>query len=180
MYNELDCIYSAENKYAVLKDKKDVVITEDSGSGHEMFTKALPNCLLDTARGKSNIIKKLQEHAGEEVAAIVDGAAFGPEIGKTLKYIREHNNKAVLYAPESFEYLLLRLRMFKGVQDRIENAEDYCESSQYESLEQYYVDLLRKELSKKGIRYTKSGMPKHLLSDRVVQKFKDNLPDIFK
>lgn len=178
VYNQLDRIYGNEGK-SDIGVKKNVVITEDSGSGHEAFKKLLPNCKVESANGKSNMVNMLNKHPGEEVALIADGAAFGPEIGHVLERIDELKGKAVLYAPESFEWLLLNLRMFKGTEEKIRNTSDYADSVEYESWEQYYLELLKKELRKKGIRYNKNHMPKQLLGEGTLEQIKQLLPNIF-
>lgn len=177
-YNRFSRVYDGNNA-KVSEVQKGVVITEDSGSGHEMFTRALPSCLVDTAKGKSNIIKKSAEYKNAGVVAVVDGAAFGPEMQDMMRYIRTHGN-TLLYAPESFEYLLLNLRIFRSIKDKLENTADYAESSKYLTWEQYYEDLLKQELNKLGIKYDKGKLPKQLLSDATVAEFREMLPDIFK
>lgn len=178
-YNEFDRIYKASDKIGT-PTKKNVIITEDSGSGYEMFTKAFPNCKVEPAGGKSNIVNKIMEHPGEEVVAIADGAAFGCEIDSVLTIINIFRSNAILYAPESFEYLILHLKFFKRVKTMIENTEDYVESSEYFSWEKYFTNLLKQELNRLGIRYNKGKMPKQLLNDRTLAEYRSILPDIFK
>lgn len=56
--------------------------------------------------GKSNVFHYLNTHSDERVMIIADGAAFGSEMERVLQLIR-HGRKAVLYLPESFEWLIL-------------------------------------------------------------------------
>lgn len=177
-YNEFSRVYDG-NGLSIPNVKRGIAITEDSGAGHEMFKKALPNCIVETAGGKNNIGRKLAVHAGEGAVAIVDGVAFGPEIQTIINYMKI-DKTALLYAPESFEYLLLNLRIFRSIKDKLENTADYAESSKYLTWEQYYEDLLKQELNKLGIKYDKGKLPKQLLSDATIAEFKDLLPDIFK
>lgn len=179
VYNQLDRIYKVEDRNNIGKDKKDVVITEDGGSGFEMFSKVLPACKVEAASGKSNIVNKLDAHDNEEVAVIADGAALGPEMGALMRRIDVEKGKVVLYAPESFEWLLLNLKMFRGALDKIQNTAEYADSSSYETWEQYYLELLKEELSKRGISYTKSHMPRQMINQRTLDEFRSILPDIF-
>ena len=39
------------------------------------------------------------------ILVIVDGAAFGPEISKLLRYLEISGKECVIFAPESFEYI---------------------------------------------------------------------------
>ena len=179
VYNQLDRIYKSGSGAVRIENKRGIVITEDSGSGHEMMKEVLPACNVESASGKSNIISKLKEHPGDGVVAIVDGAAFGPEIEAAMRYIKR-NPGALLYAPESFEWLLLQLRMFKNTGEKIRNTADYADSCRYLSWEQYYVDLLKEELNKYSIRYGKGSLPKALMKPGILAEFRSILPDIFK
>ena len=178
VYNQLDRIYKADTETEV-GIKKNVVITEDSGAGNEAFKRVLSNCMVESANGKSNMINILDEHSSEQVAMVVDGAAFGPEMQSTLRRLKQFKGRAVLYAPESFEWILLNLKMFRSIKEKIQNTSDYADSSEYMSWEQYYTDLLKEELQKKGIVYNKNRMPRQLLSESTLRQIKEILPDIF-
>ena len=56
--------------------------------------------------GKSNVFHYLNMHGNEKILVIADGAAFGSEIDRVLRLIRERKNVA-LYLPESFEWMIL-------------------------------------------------------------------------
>ena len=73
---------------------------------NEMFRQKGVNCF--SAGGKSNIIRQLEQSQNEEgtILVIVDGAAFGSEMKDISECIKTQGN-IVLYAPESFEWLLL-------------------------------------------------------------------------
>lgn len=177
VYNELSRVYDSIGTNA--DRHSDVIITEDSGSGFEMFTKAFPNCKVETARGKSNIIKLLRKHKGESVTAVVDGAAFGPEMETVINHISMYNPRAMLYAPESFEYLLLCTRMCSIAHKMIEDTAKYADSRQCLSWEQFYEALLKAVLQRFGIRYDKSRMPRQLINERFMKEFIGLLPNIF-
>ena len=92
----------------------DVILTEDSNAGHEFWNSISDSVKCVSAGGKSNIINKLKElkQTGQRYLAIVDGAAFGAEIEEVLQYIKFGNPEVEIYAPESFEYLLLSGDLF--------------------------------------------------------------------
>lgn len=84
--------------------KPDIVITEDSNSGYQFFTQVCKDYDLscESMNGKSNVFHYLNMHGNEKILVIADGAAFGSEIDRVLRLIRERKNVA-LYLPESFE-----------------------------------------------------------------------------
>ena len=88
----------------------DLVITEDSNSGYEFYHKLFGETCC-SAEGKSNILSYLQKSRGKEILAIVDGAAFGPEIQRVLSLRKAKN--IVLFLLESFEWVILRSGIVK-------------------------------------------------------------------
>lgn len=64
--------------------RTDVILTEDSNSGHEMFSQIACRYAIqcDSADGKSNIMLKLMESGDTRVLVVADGAAFGAEMEK--------------------------------------------------------------------------------------------------
>ena len=107
-YNEIYHLYGeiSEQKMICLQ----YVMTEDSNSGYEFFFELSKkkNIKCIAADGKSNIISSLQKIDKKEKSGlvIVDGAAFGSEMRDITEYIKTFGD-IVLYAPESFEWLLL-------------------------------------------------------------------------
>ena len=126
----------------------DLVITEDSNSGYEFYHKLFGETCC-SAEGKSNILSYLQKSQGKEILAIVDGAAFGPEMQHVMQYIRDTRNKIVLYAPESFEYLLLRANIIDKTSEVTEKTYELADSRQYFSWEEFYTAYLDKKANKK-------------------------------
>lgn len=107
-YNEMYHLYGEISAQSSIEPE--LVITEDSNSGYDFFAKLSEqknvNCI--SANGKSNIIKCLQDSEKTQGTRliIVDGAAFGSEMKEVYEYLNTVGN-VVLYAPESFEWLLL-------------------------------------------------------------------------
>lgn len=98
----------------------------------------------ESAGGKSNIHKCLEGLSGRKVLVIADGAAFGAEMEKVYQYLRLHDEKAVLYLPESFEWLILKAGIISGnnLDEILSNPSEYIESEKYISWEQFFTALL--------------------------------------
>ena len=79
----------------------------------------------------------------EETCIIADGAAIGAEMNLLSNKIEEKQN-VHLYLPESFEWLILNsdLLQDKEVLKILENPEDYIDSTEFFSWEQYFTILL--------------------------------------
>ena len=65
----------------------EVIIAEDSNSGYEFFCMLYGNRCI-SARGKSNVYDQIRRAKGKPVLAIVDGAAFGSEIGNIHRFLK--------------------------------------------------------------------------------------------
>ena len=131
IYNETYQLYNLQAKEDI---QPDLVITEDSNSGYEFYHKLFGETCC-SAEGKSNILPYLQKSQEKEILAIVDGAAFGPEMQHVMQYMRDTRNKIVLYAPESFEYLLLRANIIDKTSEVTEKTYELADSRQYFSWE---------------------------------------------
>ena len=122
------------------------IITEDSNSGFDMFSKIAQDhgtsCL--SAKGKSNIFSCLVNHSEDQILVVADGAAFGAELEKIYKIQELFPGKIKLYLPESFEWLLLKSGVLgnKTPYDILANPAEYIESGDYFSWEQYFTALL--------------------------------------
>ena len=168
-YNEIYHLYGeiSENNPV----NPEYVITEDSNSGYEFFehlcTEKGIKCAY--ASGKSNIIKCLQQSDNTNVMKliIVDGAAFGSEMRDVHEYLETFSGTAVLYAPESFEWLLLKANVVPelNVNVILKQPEDYVDSKKYVSWERYFTDLLVDNTRNSPIwAYSKRKLQKMYLS----------------
>ena len=129
----------------------DEIITEDSNSGYDMFSRIAEDngvsCL--SAQGKSNIFSCLASHAGDQILVIADGAAFGAELEKIYKLQEVSTGKIRLYLPESFEWLLLKSGILgnRTPHDILADPAAHIESRDFFSWEQFFtaflVDLTR-------------------------------------
>lgn len=120
--------YSLEEVYEITEDKKypklkktyntfirkyndnqrkivpTVILTEDSNSGYQFMCKAFSQSIIP-CNGKDNVAKTIHSTKNNSIIAIVDGAAFGPEIEDVMleMKIRDLQGKqTVVFAPESF------------------------------------------------------------------------------
>lgn len=130
-------------------------ITEDGKSSGYLLEKLIQN-------GKrvgvnSSVIDAIREALSNgNVLTMVDGAAFGAyieNIVKTLEVIK--NDKVGLFLPESYEWLLLHLSMFKR-----DNEVQLALSDPYklaDSYERYYEDICIKAFAKYNISYAKGN-----------------------
>lgn len=65
-----------------------------------------------------------------------------------------------LFLPESFEWLILKSGLIDGnrIQDILGHPEDYIESSQFFSWEQFFTRLLMDETRDSYLQYSKSKL----------------------
>lgn len=144
-YNEMYHLYGEISAQSSIEPE--LVITEDSNSGYDFFVKLSEqknvNCI--SANGKSNIIKCLQDSEKTQGTRliIVDGAAFGSEMKEVYEYLNTVGN-VVLYAPESFEWLLLSSNTIPNanVTEILQEPENYIDSKKYASWERFFTALL--------------------------------------
>ncbi len=144
-YNEMYHLYGEISAQSSIEPE--LVITEDSNSGYDFFAKLSEqknvNCI--SANGKSNIIKCLQDSEKTQGTRliIVDGAAFGSEMKEVYEYLNTVGN-VVLYAPESFEWLLLSSNTIPNanVTEILQEPENYIDSKKYVSWERFFTALL--------------------------------------
>ena len=154
------------------------IITEDSNSGYDFFAKLAEqkNIKCISASGKSNVIKKLQdsENVTETRLVIVDGAAFGSEMKDVDEYLKVYEN-VVLYAPESFEWLLLSSAVIPNakVEEILQKPEDYIDCKEYVSWERFFTAVLTEKTQNSLVwAYSKKKLPKAYLAPKVIGAMK--------
>jgi hypothetical protein len=139
--------------------RPELVIVEGSGADYDMYLMLCGNnkgkCI--SAGGKSNVIKLAEDPNLMllKKLVIVDGAAFGSNMASLLLC-----ENVFVYAPESFELLLLRtkmLRSIKEVDDVLNNIYHYIDTS-YNSWEQFFTALIVKVTRGEPFRYTKNRL----------------------
>ncbi len=175
-YNEIYHLYGE------ITDKDGVapqyVITEDSNAGYEFFSELSRQISISciSANGKSNIMKKLQdsERVTGKRLVIVDGAAFGSEMKEVSEYLAL-SGQVVLYAPESFEWILLSANVVPKVNVRhiLQDPADYIDSKQFASWERFFTELLADQTRGDIVwNYSKKKLPRAYLSPRVMNAVK--------
>lgn len=170
VYQSIFNIYNLDTPTNVTPD---VVITEDTNSGHEFFDE-LFQCDCVSSSGKTKMHNQMKRYAneGKTVLGIVDGAAFGADMQKMMRTISEYKNNCIIYAPESFEYLLLKSNIFNVPNGILEETYDYAESKIYDSWEQFFTEQLRSISLDAGHNYSKRHLDRFFLSNRCITKVK--------
>lgn len=138
--------------------KPELVITEDSNSGYQFFSRVCQEKKLkcESMDGKSNVFHYLNMHRNEKILVVADGAAFGAEIDKVLQLIYTRKNVA-LYLPESFEWMILSSGILKSsmVDEILSNPSDYIESKEYFSWERFFTSVLIEKTKDSYMAYAK-------------------------
>ena len=148
----------------------DVIITEDSGAGYDFWNSIYNDKLCVSASGKTNILRRIKEAVRENhnIFAVVDGAAFGSEMEDVIEYIKFGVGNVKLFAPESFEYLILSSDIFnsRDISDKCSHTEDYADSGKYVSWERFYTALLTEITNGTNMKYSKEKLNVFYLSER--------------
>lgn len=163
-YHEFYRLYGENASFG--KMSVSTVITEDSNSGYQFFSALCQKngIACESMNGKSNVFHYLNAHKEEQILIIADGAAFGSEMERVLQLIR-HGRKAMLYLPESFEWLILSSGILKKapVEKILEEPSDYVESREYFSWERFFTALLIDETKNSYLAYAKRTLnPQYL------------------
>ncbi|MDD3252778.1 MAG: translation initiation factor 2 [Lachnospiraceae bacterium] len=176
-YNEFYHLYATEDFRQSVKPQK--VITEDSNSGYQFFENVCKNngevnCV--SAQGKSNIFAKVVENPNEKILVIADGAAFGSEMDKLMKYIQDHP-VVTLYLPESFEWLILRSGLLEdnSIRELLNQPENLIASETYFSWERYFTAQLIEKTKGSYLQYTKRQLNPVYLQNRVKDKILEGM-----
>ena len=155
------------------------VIVEDSNSGYQFFKNVFDQrgipCIA--AAGKSNICAEIEKtDAGSTVLIIADGAAFGPEMEKTLAQRRKRN--IILFLPESFEWLILSSSLISDRETKqiLHSPSDFIESREYFSWERFFTALLIGKTRDSYLRYNKKELNPVYLQDHEKSEIEKLLP----
>lgn len=160
----------------VIQDTE-LLITEDANAGRQMMEN-IYDCTVCSAHGNSSVPKTMLAHMTESKSmnVLVDGAAYGGYIAKTLDIAALHGNTCI-YAPESFEYLLLNTNMYQRyLNDELERTWDFCDSKEHLTWEQYYIELLNQmSFEHYGFNYSKSRLNEQFENDILKNEIKEQL-----
>ena len=154
--------------------RTDVILTEDSNSGHEMFSRIADRYEIqcDSADGKSNIMLKLMNSGDSRVLVVADGAAFGSEMEKVYSFHKLHPGKVTLYLPESFEWLILKSGILgeHTPVDILEKPSAFIDSCEFFSWEQFFTHLLRELTNGTYMQYNKNRLNEFYLQEGNIEK----------
>ena len=173
VYNELYRIYNISPNTHL---EPDVVITEDSNSGNQCFAQ-IYHCPCESAGGKSRVYEKVRNAKDGRILVIVDGAAFGPEMSKLSSYLKQSNMNYVLYAPESFEYLILEAGIIHVSDEVLRETFKYADSCKYLSWEEFYTAYLMEVTAGTIYRYNKSYLGEAYKTGGTLKKIISALPE---
>jgi hypothetical protein len=160
--------------------KPEIIVTEDKKSGYEFFSTVMKyNCV--SAEGNGNISNKLETlKQYNDILIIVDGAAFGALYNDVLRYAKSSTRKIVIWAPESFEYLILKSGTVEheSLDDYLGETYNYADSCKFYSWEQYYVWLLNELCMYNNIgTYSKSSLNNYFKRKYVADEIIKNCPE---
>lgn len=159
-YNSFYRLYSMDENENAKREETELVLFEDTNSGYEFFNKIIPERIsCYSAGGKAKIRSAIKDYYGKRLLIIADGAAFGSEMGELYLYMKTHPEVS-MYLPESFEWIVLSSGLIDGkrILDIVEHTEEYLESSEYFSWEQFYTKLLVQETKDGYLHYNKSKL----------------------
>ena len=166
IYQQTYQIYPRQESLPI-KPRK--IITEDSKAGFNFFENVCKEAGIscESAHGKSNIFSVLKKETEDELCVIADGAAFGSEMDKVFKAIRNRKN-IKLYLPESFEWIILKSGLIDGnaVKTILAEPEDYIDSTEYISWERFFEKLLVEQTDKTYLKYSKSKLNEAYLHEK--------------
>ena len=171
VYNEMYRIYG---NLPDPQQKPEIVITEDSNSGNEFFELLFPGKCI-SANGKSNIKRVLLEHMGESVLAVVDGAAFGPEMQDCMELTEVY--PVSIFAPESFEFLILESGLIEVPMTVLEQTWDYADSVKYFSWEEFYTWYLSDISRNEVYQYSKRKLNNFFKTAGSIKRIVNVLPE---
>ena len=173
-YNKTYPCYDKVEGFKERLKEFDDIITEDSNSGFDMFS-AIANennikCI--SANGKSNIYFCIDNNNAEKILVIADGAAFGAEMEKIYNYYILHQDKVVLYLPESFEWLIMSSGIVtdKEIEAILKDTANYADTKKYLSWEQLFTKLLEDKTAGNFNQYHKKKLNKYYLQKENVDK----------
>lgn len=161
-----------------------LIVTEDNGAGKALYEK-MYSIPVDSAKSKTKIIKKariLIAQGKTDILFIVDGAAFGDMFDSFSRYLDASNISYAIFAPESFEWLVLHSNTFVKCAGCKRVLDDYLtiiDWSKFFSAERYFTHVLKEYSKELGlIPYDKSesSLDARLLTTESLAQIKKVIP----
>ena len=165
-YNSFYRLYQVDTE--IKNRKAELMIVEDSNAGYEFYKNiSSDDITCISAGGKTKIKRIVKENHGKNILVIADGAAFGSEISELFLYMQS-NPEVKLYLPESFEWIILSSGLIDGnkIADIVKNTENYVESKEYFSWEQFFTKILVDETKDSYLKYNKKRLNKAYLNHK--------------
>ena len=180
-YHEFREIYS---NYPIPENNKiQNVVTEDSNSGYQFFSRMFKKSSVVSASGNGNLIKEVNKVGPGDTLMIADGAAFGSLIENCIDSFKTQiNHRITLWLPESFEYLILKSGIIKSekLAEILENISDYVDCKKYESWERFFTAVLILLTADSPGKYSKDVLNEYYLQEWIVEKIRMQMPDEIK
>ena len=156
----------------------DIVVTEDRCSGYQFFSTLFYKRNVVSAEGNGGIINAVQQACTGDVLAVVDGAAFGAMVEQCIEYFEAQESRRIaLWMPESFEYLILVSGIIHSeeLEEILGAVSDHVDSSEYESWERYFTQLLVSLTEHTPYKYSKKDLneyyTKRINLIKIIEKF---------
>lgn len=154
--------------------RTDIILTEDSNSGHEMFSRIARRYEIqcESADGKSNIMLKLMQAGDSRVLVVADGAAFGAEMEKVYSFHKLYPGRVTLYLPESFEWLILKSGILgeRTPADILADPALFIDSCEFFSWERFFTHLLQELTNGTYMQYTKRHLNEFYLQQSNIER----------
>lgn len=177
-YHRFEKYYRSKENHFYGKNKLpqkkhfDVLLTEDSKSGLQFYRNYFKDTGIQCFSSGSNsaIFKWLKENKKKNILVVADGAAFGSEIDRVLKFA---SGKSIwLCLPESFEWLILNSGIIKepDVKLVLKNPSEHVESAENFSWEIFFEKYLINITNGKYYQYSKSRLAEFYKSQSNAEK----------
>ena len=92
----------------------------------------------------------------------------------------QKRGKTLLYLPESFEWVILKSGVVteREMEKILEQPEDYIDSSEYMSWEQFFTEKLEDSTKENVVKhYRKNKLPAYYISSNIKERILQMLPD---
>lgn len=164
-------------------NRLNTVLTEDSNSGYQFFSKVFSGSRVSSANGNGNIIKEIKKIDNGDTLVIADGAAFGALIEDCLESFESINDRRIsLWLPESFEFLILKSGLIQSEEltHILEATSDYVDCADFESWEQFFTELLFTLTQNTICQYSKDSLPAYYLQPENCEQILAQFPDVLR
>ncbi len=164
--------YSASR--AVPKHDFDVLLTEDSNSGFQFYSRRFDgtDVAFESTGSNAGVLRWLDEHPQAKVFVVADGAAFGAYADRVLKLQGLRRDSVAVCLPESFEWLLLSSGVVGSTEiDKVlQDPSQYVESAECMSWEQFFTEFLKQQTKGTPFAYKKESLAEAYMVEENASK----------